>query len=46
MAQLMLVEVMKVAPLLFSKAGPSCEVEGICWEGKKSCGRCEDVRER
>jgi len=46
MAQLMLTEVMKVAPLLFSKAGPSCEVEGICWEGKMSCGRCEDIRER
>ncbi len=46
MAQLMLTEVMKVAPLLFSKAGPSCEVEGICWEGEKSCGRCEDIRER
>lgn len=46
MAELMLTEVLKVAPLLFSKAGPSCEVEGICWEGEKSCGRCEDIRER
>ncbi len=46
LAELMLTEVKKVAPLLFSKAGPSCEVEGICWEGEKSCGRCEDIRER
>ncbi|MGI6551262.1 MAG: FAD-dependent thymidylate synthase [Syntrophomonadales bacterium] len=46
LAELMLAEVKKVAPLLFSKAGPSCEVEGICWEGEKSCGRCDDIRER
>lgn len=46
LAELMLAEVRKAAPLLFAKAGPSCEVEGICWEGEKSCGRCEDIRER
>lgn len=46
LAERMLQEVRKVAPVLFAKAGPSCEVEGICWEGDKSCGRCEDIRER
>lgn len=46
LAELMLAEVKKVAPLLFAKAGPPCEVEGICWEGDKSCGRCDDIRER
>jgi len=46
LAELMLDEVKKVAPLLFAKAGPTCETEGICWEGEKSCGRCEDIRER
>jgi len=46
LAELMLREVQAVAPLLFSRAGPSCEVYGICWEGDKSCGRCEDIRER
>lgn len=46
LAEKMLEEVRKVAPNLFARVGPSCEVEGICWEGDKSCGRCEDVRER
>ncbi|MGE5397980.1 MAG: FAD-dependent thymidylate synthase [Chitinophagales bacterium] len=46
LAEKMLQEVMTVAPALFAKAGPSCEVDEICWEGEKSCGRCEDVRER
>lgn len=46
LAELMLKEVKSVAPLLFYRAGPSCEVDGICWEGEKSCGRCDDVRER
>ncbi|MGE5370605.1 MAG: FAD-dependent thymidylate synthase [Solirubrobacterales bacterium] len=46
MAELMLEEVRAVAPHLFGKAGPSCETEGICWEGDKTCGRCEDVRGR
>ena len=37
MARLMLVEVKKVAPALFAKAGPSCETEQICYEGEKCC---------
>lgn len=39
MAQLMLIEVRRVAPRLFAKVGPSCETHGICTEGKFSCGR-------
>lgn len=33
------------APALFSAAGPSC-VRGVCGEGKKTCGRAKDVREK
>jgi thymidylate synthase (FAD) len=32
-------EVRRVAPRLFALAGPSCETEGICYEGRFSCGR-------
>jgi thymidylate synthase (FAD) len=39
-------EVRQVAPLLFALAGPSCETEGICWEGEFSCGRAGDIRHR
>jgi len=39
LANLMLAEVKKVAPLLFAKAGPACTVRGTCPEGKMSCGR-------
>jgi thymidylate synthase (FAD) len=39
-------EVRRVAPVLFALAGPSCETEGICWEGEFSCGRADDVRHR
>jgi thymidylate synthase (FAD) len=35
----MLAEVRSVAPRLFTYAGPSCAVEGICYEGQMSCGR-------
>lgn len=35
----------KAAPLLFSKAGPSC-VSGKCSEGAFSCGKIEEVRRR
>jgi thymidylate synthase (FAD) len=38
MACLMLMEVKKVAPLLFKKAGPNC-LRGPCKEGKFSCGK-------
>ena len=31
--------VYKVAPTLFSHAGPSCAVKGVCPEGNMSCGK-------
>lgn len=34
-----------VAPLLFEKAGPSCETEGVCREGSHGCGRLGSVRQ-
>ncbi len=39
-------EVRQVAPTLFALAGPSCETEGICWEGKMTCGLAREVRRR
>ncbi len=44
MATKMLIEVKRVAPLLFHDSGPSCVV-GICGEGKMSCGQSKEVRE-
>ncbi len=41
----MLKEVRAVAPHIFEKAGPPC-LRGSCPEGKMSCGRAEEVRER
>lgn len=41
----MLELVMPTAPALFSAAGPSC-VRGACGEGKKTCGRAGEIRER
>jgi thymidylate synthase (FAD) len=34
-----LVEVKKIAPTLFKKAGASCVSLGYCKEGKMCCGR-------
>ena len=39
LANRMLEEVRAVAPCLFAKAGPPCEVRGICPEGAMSCGK-------
>lgn len=44
MANLMLAEVKKVAPILFSQAGPPCVSRGICPEGKMSCGRIDRLK--
>ena len=44
MANLMLTEVRRVAPIVFAKAGPTCMTEKICWEGSKSCGRWEKIK--
>lgn len=41
----MLREVRAAAPRLFQKAGPPC-LRGACPEGKMSCGRAAEVRER
>lgn len=41
----MLREVRTVAPRLFQKAGPPC-LRGSCPEGKMSCGKAQEVRER
>jgi thymidylate synthase (FAD) len=38
MAEKMLKEVKKVAPIIFTKAGASCRSQKICWEGDLSCG--------
>lgn len=35
-----------VAPHIFSHAGPSCIAEGKCPEGKMSCGKIKEVREK
>lgn len=38
-AELMLRECRKVAPVLFEKAGATCIAKGFCKEGKHGCGR-------
>lgn len=45
MADLMLNEVKKVAPILFKYAGPNC-LKGSCPEGKMSCGLAKEIREK
>jgi thymidylate synthase (FAD) len=45
LANLMLAEVRKVAPIIFEKAGASCVTTGICWEGEKmSCGLYKNIK--
>ena len=44
-ATMMLKEVRKVAPMLFMDAGPSC-VRGACSEGKMTCGKAAEVRQK
>lgn len=45
LADKMLKEVKKVAPILFQYCGPSC-VNGICPEGRMTCGKIDEVRKR
>lgn len=45
MAEKMLVEVRKVAPTIFKLSGPSC-IAGTCPEGKMTCGKIVEVREK
>lgn len=46
LAEKMLAECRRVAPVLFENAGPTCETEGICREGAMSCGRLQAVLAR
>lgn len=39
LADAMLQEVRKVAPVLFTNAGPTCETQRYCGEGALTCGR-------
>ena len=41
----MLALVKEAAPHIFEKAGPPC-LRGACPEGKMSCGKMNEVRER
>lgn len=43
MAKQMLIEVKKVYPELFAKAGPGC-LQGPCPEGAMTCGKIKEVR--
>ena len=45
MAWQMLAECRKAAPALFDKAGPAC-LCGPCPEGKSTCGKAKEVKER
>ncbi|WP_330665101.1 hypothetical protein [Tepidibacter sp.] len=45
MATLMLKEVRQVAPIIFKNIGPNCIV-GACPEGKMSCGKMNEIREK
>jgi len=44
LANMMLAEVKKVAPVLFSQAGPACVACGTCPEGQMTCGRLEKMK--
>lgn len=44
MAEMMLQEVKKIAPVLFAKAGPTCISGEFCREGDLSCGRLEAIK--
>lgn len=46
LANQMLKQVKDAAPVLFEKAGPTCEAEGYCPEGEKSCGRIDSIKKR
>ncbi|MCL4426292.1 MAG: FAD-dependent thymidylate synthase [Firmicutes bacterium] len=46
LAYKLLREARKAAPIVFRQAGPPCVTEGICREGKMSCGRWRRLKER
>ncbi len=43
LANKMLAECQKVAPVIFENAGPTCVFEGVCHEGAMSCGRINAI---
>jgi len=45
LAVLMLIELKKIAPILFKNMGPKC-VKGSCPEGIMTCGKIKEVREK
>ena len=46
LANEMLKQAREIAPLLFAKAGATCDTVGICFEGNMCCGKCKNVAER
>lgn len=44
LAEKMLEECKKVAPILFDKAGPSCVSKKYCGEGEHSCGKWKTIK--
>lgn len=44
MAHLMRQAVREVSPLLFKKAGPTCETQAVCHEGSMTCGRLAKLK--
>lgn len=46
LADLMLKEALKAAPIIFLKSGPNCYSKGVCTEGKFTCGRIEEIKEK
>jgi len=43
LAQKMLKICQKLCPEIFQFAGPTCQTEKICWEGKMSCGKWKGI---
>lgn len=44
MAGMMLKECKKIAPIIFKYAGPTCQTQKICWQGKLNCGKPEKIK--
>lgn len=44
MAGMMLKECKKIAPTIFKYAGPTCQTQKICWQGKLNCGKPENIK--
>lgn len=45
-ADQMLLALRRIQPVLFSHMGPSCVADGFCPEGKFTCGKASEMRER